>query len=67
MKCEICNLGPSDGVTVFRQNPKGEKGIWRCGDHTTTAPPREVVEIAAAFDADEQRRVNRPPAAEEKP
>ena len=33
MKCEICNRGPMDGVTIYRANEKGVKGIWRCSDH----------------------------------
>lgn len=34
MKCEICGKGPSDGTNLFRQNPKGETGIWRCAAHS---------------------------------
>lgn len=35
MKCEICGktamVPPEgDGVALFRVNPVGEKGIWRC-------------------------------------
>lgn len=33
MKCEICGLGPAEeqgGITVYRVNEKGVKGIWRC-------------------------------------
>ena len=37
MKCEICNLGPEEGVTIYRQNPLGEKGIWRCQQHSRAA------------------------------
>ena len=31
--CDICGRGPEQGVTVFRANPKGQIGIWRCKDH----------------------------------
>ena len=33
IRCEICNRGPMQGVTVYRANEKGVKGIWRCADH----------------------------------
>ncbi len=36
MKCEICNKGPAEGLTVFRVNEKGVKGIWRCRAHVTS-------------------------------
>lgn len=42
--CEICHLGPEDGVNVFRANPKGEVGIWRCKAH----PCRESLESQKA-------------------
>lgn len=34
MACEVCHRGPADGVTVFRQNAKGQPGIFRCEEHT---------------------------------
>ncbi len=36
MNCEICNKGPREGVTVYRVNPKGQQGIWRCPAHLTS-------------------------------
>ena len=44
MKCEICGKSVSDGTSLYRQNPKGEKGIWRCKEHVSCIPP-DVVEI----------------------
>jgi hypothetical protein len=35
--CEVCEKGPVHGVTVFRVNPKGVAGIWRCRAHLTSA------------------------------
>lgn len=32
MRCEICRRGIEQGVSLHRQNPKGEKGVWRCAD-----------------------------------
>lgn len=47
MKCEICGKSVSDGTTLYRQNPKGEKGIWRCKEHISYIPPdvEDIVNI----------------------
>ena len=45
MKCEICGEGPSQGVTVYRQNPLGEVGRWRCEDHNSADVDRGVQEL----------------------
>ena len=36
MKCEIegC-LAAKAGLTLWRVNPKGQPGIWRCSKHLT--------------------------------
>ena len=36
MKCEICNKGMPEGVTLHRVNELGVKGIWRCNEHVTS-------------------------------
>lgn len=49
MKCEVCSASPAtdSSVALFRQNPKGEIGIWRC-QHCNNAPvAQEVGEITA--------------------
>ena len=33
MKCEVCHRGPEQGITLYRVNPKGEIGRWRCDHH----------------------------------
>ena len=33
MQCEICGKGMREGVTLYRANEKGIKGIWRCEMH----------------------------------
>jgi len=45
MECEICKRKPSDGVSLFRQNPKGEIGIWRCYECNTETISPDVLEI----------------------
>lgn len=35
--CEVCEKGPADGKTLYRVNPKGVPGIWRCPDCLTNA------------------------------
>lgn len=45
MECMVCGKGPADGVTVFRQNPKGEIGIWACAKHSVADIDPEVQHI----------------------
>lgn len=47
MKCETCQQGPEEGVTVYRQNPLGGKGIWRCLEHNEVEIEEGVSEIVA--------------------
>lgn len=37
MECEICKRGPMQGISLYRANELGVKGIWRCSDHPTKA------------------------------
>lgn len=42
-KCEICHQGPPEqSIAVYRVNPVGEAGIWRCWDHLTASQRGEV-------------------------
>lgn len=50
MNCGICHRGPAQGISIFRQNPKGEKGIWRCLDHSDEKIDIEVLEIVEALE-----------------
>jgi len=50
MKCEVCGFGPMHGVTVYRQNSKGEKGRWRCGGHNEAAIDPEVAEVVDSIE-----------------
>lgn len=65
MKCEICGQGPLgvNSVTVYRVNPKGVKGIWRCLVHLTpeqrTAIDHDVQGIVQAIEEDNRRKDER--------
>ncbi len=45
MNCSVCGKGPKEGVTVYRQNPKGEKGIWACEEHAVRKPDSPLMDL----------------------
>ena len=47
MKCERCGKAPWDGVTLLRQNPKGEAGIWRCEGCNRQPVPDDLAQTIA--------------------
>ena len=51
MKCEICGKGVLDGVTLYRQNELGVKGIWRCTEHNQQPVDKEVQELVDIIEA----------------
>ena len=51
MKCEICDLGPEQGVTLYRQNPMGEKGVWRCSEHNQAEVEAEVQRLVDVLES----------------
>ena len=47
MKCEVCGKTPclpphGNGISLFRINPIGELGIWRCKEHLTTEQTAKI-------------------------
>lgn len=53
MKCLHCGRSPNEhGVTLFRLNPKGEKGVWTC-ESCTPWPPvdNETKKVVAALES----------------
>lgn len=50
MKCEICGFGIADGVSLFRQNAKGEPGRWRCIDHNEIEIDSVVIDVVSALE-----------------
>lgn len=57
MKCEICNRGMADGVTLHRVNEKGVPGIWRCSEDLTKKQRAAIdPEVKKVVDAISRRR-----------
>lgn len=55
-KCEVCGLGPpEDVIAVYRQNPKGQKGVWRCERHNQAPIDPDVREIVQIIEKDNAR------------
>jgi hypothetical protein len=44
-----------NGISVFRQNPKGQKGIWRCEAHLDKQPDPEVYELVSALESAQRK------------
>jgi hypothetical protein len=55
MKCFNCLKSPADGTNLYRQNAKGEIGIWACAAHSIPVED-ELVKLVAAL-----QQCNRPP------
>ncbi len=56
MKCFICDRGPTEGITIYRINPKGENGIWACSVHRPITAPHidpEIKEIVRIIEEDQ--------------
>lgn len=52
-ECAVCGRGPSDGITVYRMNAKGEPGLWACNehkDHFDGRIPDDVLGITPAIE-----------------
>lgn len=52
IKCEICERTPEDGVTLIRQNPKGEVGVFRCIEHNEVDVDEGLREVINALNDD---------------
>mgnify|MGYP001559038871 CR=1 FL=1 len=50
MKCFICELSPRDGISLYRQNSKGQPGLWACREHTVVPTPAIVQEIVSIIE-----------------
>jgi hypothetical protein len=46
IECEICGVRPDrDNISVFRVNPKGQAGVWRCEAHLETVIDQETLDF----------------------
>lgn len=45
LRCEVCNKGLADGISLYRVNEKGVPAIWRCEEHLEKEPDPEVKNI----------------------
>ena len=50
MKCHVCNKGMAEGVTLFRQNEFGTKGIWACRKHNGVKIDTDVDELVTIIE-----------------
>lgn len=46
--CEICSASVAKGASLYRVNPKGQPGIWRCIEHMDKLPDPELRQIVEA-------------------
>lgn len=54
-QCEVCGWKVSEGADLYRVNPKGVAGVWRCHAHMEEDPPadlKRVVDFLSLFPAD---------------
>lgn len=54
--CEICGMGPEDGITVYRNNAKGEKAQWRCAGHLDREANPLVEKLVTTIEAAQAKR-----------
>lgn len=48
MKCHICGKSPAQGHNLYRQNPKGQPGVFACAQHSKPVDD-ELVRVVAAI------------------
>lgn len=56
MKCRTCGRGMADGAALFRQNAKGEVGIWECELHNKAPVDEGVSNIVGLILEDNARK-----------
>ena len=49
-QCHVCGQGPRDGVSTYRQNEKGQPGVFACIAHTQKSPDELVAKIVAQIE-----------------
>ena len=59
MKCTHCGKSPHHGITLIRQNPKGEDGIWSCEACNRQDVPEDLALTVASIQAlDKEKQVH---------
>lgn len=58
LKCEVCGV-PGSQTAMFRANPKGEKGRWRCELCLDVPPDEGVLAVTDWFQVDNMRKRDR--------
>lgn len=58
MHCYICGKTPAQGANLYRQNAKGEVGVWACAAHSKPVED-ELVRIVAHL-----QKANTPPSSD---
>ena len=48
MQCFKCGKSPAQGINLYRQNTKGEVGVWACAAHSKPVDD-ELVRIVKAL------------------
>lgn len=51
-RCYVCGKSVFDGVTLYRQNPKGEDSIMACIEHNQKPIDPIIDEITSIIEAD---------------
>ena len=49
-RCHVCGQGPEEGVSTYRQNEKGQPGIFACMTHTRVDVDPVVERLVAAIE-----------------
>lgn len=57
MRCYECGKGMAEGVSLFRQNPKGEAGIWACEQHSEPID-EEVLKVSKIIEQNDNPDFN---------
>ena len=57
MKCFKCEKHTSEGTNLYRQNAKGEAGIWACAAHSKPVED-DLVRIVAALQQENARKAS---------
>jgi hypothetical protein len=55
MKCHVCGKTAAQGFNLYRQNAKGQPGIFACAAHSKPVDD-ELVQIVASLQKQQQEK-----------